>query len=262
MATAEDMKSYATEIERRVLLRTHPISIKLLKDVSEIPSGSIRPIKDLGTHISLCQAFAMSRRENKTMAMFNEDNWCYAPLIGLGFAEPPETYFDGRMSYPERIASQEAAKRLAKESPRIKPGKYTGIASAPLKTASFMPDVVIIYCNVTQLRGMLLAMKYKDGYQVTTTLEPGGACIQATVPVLLSGDCQVTVPCGGDYKYALAQEDEIIFSIPASRMDDLMLGLRNAANSNYVDFYQNMRYEYPLSESYIKMGKSLGMDIH
>jgi uncharacterized protein (DUF169 family) len=262
MATVEYLKNYAAEIERRVLLRTHPIAIKMLKDTEEIPSGAIRPIKDLGTHISLCQGFAMSRRENKTVAMFNEDNWCYAPLVGFGFVEPTEKYFDGTMSYPERIASLEAAKRLAKESPRIKPGKYTGIVSAPLKTISFMPDVVIIYCNMVQLRGMLLAMKYKDGYQVTTTLDPGGACIQSTVPVLLSGDCQVTVPCGGDYKYALAQDDEIIFSIPTSRMDDFMLGLRNAANSNYVDFYQNMRYEYPLSESYIKMGKSLDMDIH
>jgi hypothetical protein len=42
-------------------------------------------------------------------------------------------------------------------------------------------------------------MKYKDGYIVQSSLDPGGACLQATVPVMQTGEYQVTVPCGGDY---------------------------------------------------------------
>ena len=107
-------------------------------------------------------------------------------------------------------------------------------------------------------------MKYKMGYVVTSTLEPGGACVQCTVPVLQSGDCQLTVPCGGDRKRALAQDDELIFSLPMDRLEDLILGLRHfdEIGFGYTQFAPDMRPEYPLPELYVKLGRMLGMDVH
>ena len=263
MTTLSDFRSYGEELERRLRLKTLPLALKMLASEEDIPDGAIRPKRDLGLHLALCQGFAMSRREGTVVAMLKEDNWCYAPVMALGFAEPPDYYLEGNTSFPARVESLEAAQRLAKESPRLEYGKYIGILSAPLKIASFEPDLVVIYCDSAQLRSLLSGIRYKEGYQVTSTLEPGGACVQSTVPVILSGDCQVTVPCLGDRQRALAQDDEMIFSVPKKRLEDLMLGIRHFDEAGYgfpIKF--GMKPEYPLSEIYVKMGRLLGMDVH
>jgi uncharacterized protein (DUF169 family) len=123
--------------------------------------------------------------------------------------------------------------------------------------------MVVIYCNTNQLRCLLSAVKYKDGYIVKSTLDPSGACFQSTVPVMLTGECQVTVPCGGDRAHALAQDDEMIFSLPKSRLDDLMLGLRHfdEVGRGYTRFAPDMRPEYPLTDLYLKAGRMVGIEV-
>jgi len=264
MAKLSDFNSYGREIETLLQLRTSPIAIKLLETEGDIPEATIKPKRDLGFHLGLCQAFAMSRREGAQVAMLKEDNWCYAPVIALGLAEPPEFFLGGHTSFPVRIADSEAAKRLANLSPRLEYGKYIGVVSAPLKTANFEPDLVVIYCDSAQLTCLLSGIKYKKGYQVTSTLEPGGACVQSTVPVIQSGDCQVTIPCMGDRNRALAQDNELIFSVPKSMLEDLVVGLKHYVEigSGYTAIIPKMLPEYPLPENYIKVGRMIGMEVH
>lgn len=263
MPNLSEYNAYGEELERRLQLKTFPFALKLLKKAEDIPEGAIRPKKDLGHHLALCQGFSLSRRDGQTVAMLKEDNWCYAPMIPLGFGEPPEYYLEGNMDFPARVTTREAAKDLAQKVPKLEVGKYVGTVSAPLKKANFEPDMVVIYCNSAQLRSLLSAIRYTDGYQVKPTLEPGGACYQATVPVMLTGDCNVTVPCLGDRRWGLAGDDEMIFTIPTSRLEDLMAGVRHFDEAG-LDFPTKfgMRPEYPLPEKYVKMGKMLGMEAH
>jgi hypothetical protein len=69
-----------------------------------------------------------------------------------------------------------------------------------------------------------------------------------SVPVIRSGECPVTVPCGGDRRHALAQDDEMLFSIPAWRLEDLLSGLRHfdEIGLGYTSFAPEMGTEYPL----------------
>ncbi|MFC2045810.1 DUF169 domain-containing protein [Chloroflexota bacterium] len=261
MTTRSNLNSYGEELEKLLQLKTFPLAIKFLENESDIPKDAIKPTKDLDCHLALCQAFAMSRREQKTMVMLKEDNWCYAPVLALGLAKSPDYILEGNMEYPERIASQEAAKNVVSKRPILEQGKYIGVVSAPLKSASFEPDLLMIYCNSAQLRSLLSAIRYKEGYQVTSILEPGGACIQGTIPVMLSGECNVAVPCLGDRRLAMALDDEMIFSIPLSKLDDLMLGLRHFSEAHGFPIPFMMKSDYPLSEDYAKMGRIIGLDI-
>jgi len=262
MPDISEYRTYGEELERVLKLKTYPFAVKLLEKEADIPEGAIRPKRDLGCHLALCQGFSLSRRDGETVAMMKEDNWCYAPMVALGFGEPPEYYLEGNTNYPGRVTTAEAARRLAHESPKLEAGKYSVIVSAPLKKTGFEPDVAVIYCNSAQLRSLLSAIRYKDGYQVTSTLEPGGACYQSTVPVMLTGDCQVTVPCMGDRRWGLAADDEMIFAVPKSRLDDLMLGVRHFGEEALgfpIKF--GMKCEYPLPGEYVKLGKMLGMEM-
>ena len=263
MGELTELKGYGEELEQRLRLKTFPFAVKLLKHEKEMPTGAIRPKKDLGHHLSLCQGFAMSRREGNTVAMFLEDMWCYSPVLALGIAKPPEYYLEGNTYFPTHVGNLEQAANLAKNFPRLEYGKCIGIASAPLKKADFTPDMVIIYCDSAQLRSLLAGLKYKQGELVTSTMEPASACVQAMVPVLKSGRCQVAVPCGGDRRWALAQDDEMIFTVPGDKLSDLVFGLRHIDEAGTVfPIKFGTKIEYPLSESYFKVSGMIGMGVH
>jgi uncharacterized protein (DUF169 family) len=262
MATLPKLNSYGEELEKRLRLKTLPLAIKLLENERDIPDGAIRPKRDLGYHLALCQGFASSRREGTLMAMLKEDMWCSSPVIALGIAEAPEYYLEGHTYFPVTASTLEVAKNLANTLPRLEYGKCIGVASAPLKTANFEPDLVMIYCDSAQLKSLLSGIKYKEGERVTSTLDPSGACIQSTVPVVENGKCQVAVPCGGDRRWALAQDDEIIFSAPRGKLEDLMLGLRHLDEVGVglpVNF--GARIEYYVDENHLKVARMLGMDV-
>ncbi|MFH1487476.1 MAG: DUF169 domain-containing protein [Pseudomonadota bacterium] len=245
-------------------LRTSPVAIKLIKSRDEIPEGAIRPVRDLGYHLALCQGFAMSRRNKATVAMLKEDHWCYLPVMAFGLAEPPDFFLEGNTFYQFSTGDLDAARDLAENLPRLESGKYIGVVSAPLRNANFEHDVVVFYCNSSQLRCLLAAVKYKDGCLVTSTLDPSGACFQCTVPAIKTGECQVTVPCGGDRANALAQDDEMIFTVPRDKLDDLVLGVRHFDEKGfgYTHFAPHMRPEYPLFGNYVKAGRLVGLDVH
>lgn len=193
--------------------------------------------------------------------MLKEDHWCYLPVISLGLAEPPDFFLEGK-SFLKWLGDLDTAKKLAGMLPRLEFGKYIGSVSAPLRSANFEPDLVVIYCNTNQLRCLLSGMKYKEGYIVTSSLDPSGACLYCTVPSIQTGDCQVTVPCGGDRANALAQDDEMIFTVPTKRLEDLMFGLNrfDEMGSGYARFAPQMRPDYPQYEAYKKVGKMMGLD--
>ena len=64
---------YGEELEKRLRLQTFPLAIKLLEKEGDLPEGAIRPKRDLGRHLALCEGFATSRREGTTIAMLKEE---------------------------------------------------------------------------------------------------------------------------------------------------------------------------------------------
>jgi len=247
----ETLNGYGADLEKMLILRTYPIAIKMLKSEAEIPEGAIRPKKDRGEHYAVCQAFSVARRQGMTLAMFLEDHWCFEPIISYGLVETPKDYLDG-FTNAFFIADKEAAAKHAREMHRIPYGQYPGMVFGPLKTAKFVPDLTMIYCNSAQLRHLLLALRYKNGYQVTSTMDPIGSCVHSVVPSLLKGECWITVPDPGDYERAAALEDEMILTVPAKRLPELMEGVyhfdknmpfRRFNYSVHTDFQQPPFYE-------------------
>jgi uncharacterized protein (DUF169 family) len=252
MRTTKDYNRYGEEFERLLLLRTSPLAVKMLAKEEEIPQDAFRPRRDRGFHLSLCQAFAMSRRQRVTVAMLKEDNWCWAPLIGLGLVDA------------QAAEKFEATKNQVKILPRFEYGKYLGIVSTPLRAASFEPDLVLIYSNTAQLRSMLMAIKYKkDGILVSSQFDPINTCVYAVVDVMLTGQYRINLPCAGEQPRAMPGEDEIIFSMPRDKMEDLMLQLRQSekTKSGYSYSSFDMRPDFPRPEFYRELFRIWGLDI-
>jgi uncharacterized protein (DUF169 family) len=262
MVSQSAYQEYGRELDRRLRLKTFPLALKMLETEKDIPEGFLRPVKDIGQHLSACQGFQISRRQGEPLAMMKEDMWCPEPVIGYGFEEPPEYFLQGNNRFPHDVATLESGSHYALEFPRFEAGKYTGIASAPLEKANFEPDVVMIYCDSTQLSLLLLGREYKNGYNLKCNLSSHAACVYGVVPAMKNNDYQVAIPCRGDRYSALAGEEEMIFTIPRNRLEELLEGLRyvDSTGSRLPRGY-NLKYEYPLRESYAKMAEMMGMEI-
>lgn len=210
MTTLAEYNACGEELEQLLMLRTSPIAVKLLESEAEIPAGAVRPRRDRNQHLAQCQAFALSRREKETVAMLAEDSWCFAALIAYGIKERPDN--------PKYA--------FFTDFPRFETGSYTGIVSAPLKTATFDPDVVIVYSNTAQLRNLLQPLHFaRRADEVVCNLFPP-ACSTLVVTVMETGKFLVALPDPGEAMRAMPGEDEIILSIPAAKVSGLVEGVR------------------------------------
>jgi hypothetical protein len=85
--------------------------------------------------------------------------------------------------------------------------------------------------------------------------------VYAIVPTMLNKQFQVAVPCIGDRKRAVAQEDELIFSFPwKGSVPHRRFEGTNPTQVGYPIKY-DLLPEYQLAESYKIMGRELGIDI-
>jgi uncharacterized protein (DUF169 family) len=264
MSEYTEINTYGEEIEQLLRLKTSVIGIKFIQKEEEIPAGTVRPKRDLGVHLAQCQAFAMSRREGKTVVMQKEDHWCWAPLISYGLVDSDviDTRRDDLDSGIK--GTLEWIKRLADALPSLEQGKYIGLLSAPLKTARFAPDVVMVYSNNAQLRSMLMALKFMPNveYAVETDLEPFDSCAYSVVPVLLNGKYRVTLPDPGEYERAMVGEDKIIFSIPAGKLGEYVEALKHIdqMGEGYTGLKMTMQPDFQRPDFYDAIFKAAGLD--
>jgi uncharacterized protein (DUF169 family) len=245
MTTIKEFNRFGEELERILLLRTSPVAVKMLAKKSDIPAGALRPKKDRNYHLAQCQAFAMSRREGVTVAMLKEDHWCPAALMAYGMVPVPKA------KGPPRGHPHE----------RFEHGKYIGIVTAPLKKAVFKPDVVIIYSNTSQLRSLLLSLPFEEISQVNGRYFPP-SCAHAVVTPMLQGGYWVVLPDPGEYQRALGDEGEMMFALPADKLEGLVTGVINFQDKEFA--YRNHSYlmlpDFPRPDFYKAMFKGWGLE--
>ena len=187
---------YSEKLESLLVLQTSPIAVKMLKNKTDIPEKTLRPKKDKGKHYAQCQAFSLSRRDKFTVAMFKEDSWCPGPIMAYGFVPPPES----------------SAPNPDKQYEGFEYGKFIGILTAPLETACFEPDLVMIYSDTNQLRNMLLSIDEEERPNIKSNFFPFSCAWAVTSPILHNEYC-ITLPDPGEYVRALTQAGEMIFSM-------------------------------------------------
>jgi len=249
----------AKEIREKLSLSTYPLAIKMAKNEEEIPKDAIRPFKDRGYHLDNCQAFSMSRRGQKMVAMTKEDMWCMSPFIGYGFVEPSKEWLEAKHRTLLGI-NPEARQKAVQSAPRFKVGEYMGIISTPLEKCCFEPDMFLIYCDPYQLTHILLAKDCIDGVDVTCTLSGHNACVLAVVPVLQNRKCWVASPCRGDRSIAMAQSNEVIFSAPIERLRDFVKAFRYLEeHSQQIPFDLELHPERNLKDGYAAVGRTMGI---
>ena len=225
--------AYSRILKETLGIRTEPIAVKLIKESGQLPQDAIYPRRDLGSGMAICQAFALVRRERKTIYCDKTSERCWCPLVAFGLCECGEDSgaFEIMMSINRRN-DREATKRFLDNLPKLPLGTCTGVLLSPLCSSAFEPDVTLIYCdNNSQLRGALLAIKNATGSVVKTQLDAIDSCAFSCVAVIKSGEYRVTIPDIGEHERANADECEIILSVPQGKLGELTNALLSLEKS-------------------------------
>jgi len=235
---------YGEALVSLLRLQTSPIALKMIEKESEIPEGALRPQRDRGQHYAQCQAFSLSRRNKLTVAMLKEDSWCPGPVMAYGLVPPPESPSPNADHQYEGFTF----------------GTYIGILTAPLKSVSFEPDLVMVYSDTNQLRSMLLSIKEEERSEIKSSFFPF-SCTWAVTSPIIHNKYWITLPDPGEYVRALTQAGEMIFSIPAKKLDEFMKGLDTFfKESMFANEQMMMESDFPQPDIYRKIFKEWGMD--
>ncbi len=243
--------------------RYDAMALKMIKDEAEVPEGAIYPLRDNGQHMALCQAFALSRREGKTVYMQKQDHWCWAPLIAYGQVEVKKGTPEFNELLPViGINDPDAAAAFIEHMPHLPAGEYKGILTAPLGKAEFEPDAVIINCRNAELRTILFGIKTQSGQTMKTEFDAIDSCVWGIIPSLTKGEYRVSFPDPGDFSRACTSEDDVILSVPKEKMDELERGLEmmNRIGMPHSSFNMGMEYDFDRPRFYNKLFKAWGLD--
>ena len=205
-----DTKKINEALNRFIKPQTFPVAIKLCQSDEELPEKARRPLRDLGYPIALCQATGLSRRYAWTMALGEEDQCCIGGFRPMGFGS-------GESGGPFG------------EDKQLEVGKYKYHLSAALDRADFEPDVVVIYANSAQIMRLVQSAIGGPGGQgkVNAVASGFGDCGDITARNVNSELCQFILPSGGDRIFGSTQDHEMIFTMPKTKVEEVIAGLEN-----------------------------------
>ncbi len=261
--TIAEYNTLGKELEENLILRYSPIALKLIYSEDEIPEGTLRPFKDRGDRIAMCQAYAMVRRNRTALTMLKEDHWCVWPLVSFGICDLDNDdyeYLGDKFFFKDK----ERSKRFFREEyPFLAADKKPiGFTLAPLRSCSFEPDIITVYCNPAQMRSILMAAKFGNGEMFKLNLDPVDSCVHSSIPVLNGQDYNITFPDPGEYERALTDENEVMFTLRAEKLPELMESIKMVSRfgMGYQGLAMEMTSNFPRPKFYNDMFAKWGLE--
>jgi len=115
---------------------------------------------------------------------------------------------------------------------------------------NFVPDTVLVYGNSAQVLRLLNAALYKRGGSISSDFSGRGDCTDIVIKGKKTGEPQVILPCYGDRIFGMTADDEMAFTFPFERGEEIVEGLEktHAGGVRYpVPIYLRYQAEFPKS---------------
>jgi MtaA/CmuA family methyltransferase len=251
-----DVKTADRELQTYLRPQTFPVAIRMLKTGEPIPDKARRPARDFKKLSMNCQVIDMARRYGWTIALTREDHICSLGIAALGFEKPTHLHTSGTLCEGMYTETKEAGRRSEAASDRLPAGEYGTLLVAPLDRATFEPHLVCVYGNPAQVMRLIQGALWKRGGKLASGFSGRIVCSDIIVTTMLTGEPQVVMPCSGDRIFGQTQDHEMAFTIPWSRMDEVVEGLRGTHGGGIrYPITQFMEYEAKLPPRYMEANR-------
>ncbi|RJX32260.1 MAG: hypothetical protein C4525_10965 [Desulfarculus sp.] len=227
-------------------LHTFPVALRLVERGEKLPSSyqklTVRP-----SPMPICQGISLVRRYGWKVLLGPAEMTCPLGALAMGFVPPKEAYMSGEAEVPYWVRTKQARAKIAANLPKLAHGKYEWLIAAPLGQADFEPQLVLVYGNPAQMMRLVQSVIYLTGEPVVSNTLGAVGCGTYIAKALMTGECQMVVCGAGDRIFALTQDDEMVFAVPAGKMEEVLAGLE-----------ETHRYgmRYPVS-SYLRFSPEL-----
>lgn len=227
----EDLKrfqQYGINIEELIRPSSFPLAIKLIKKKSEIPKGAKQPSEDIGNQNFVCQNFKMARSYGWTIAITEKDIICKLARTVFGWDPISENIAKWGHKFNVGLYSKdvETSQKLD-EHLFIFHEDYIGMVISPLTRTKIIPDIIQIYCLPAQAMRFIQSYLYmKGGIMNFSAAGRMGSCHEGIVKTYQTNEPQLVILGNGDRVWGGADDSEVLFSIPQSKIRILIEGLK------------------------------------
>jgi uncharacterized protein (DUF169 family) len=223
MPELSDYRKAGAELYERLHLATHPVSIKYIRDESEIPPKAVRP-SGSGQKWSLCQAITYSRRWGWTTAMTERDNFCTPATASHRWVEVSAGDLLQSQLFQAWHKDVEAEKKRQKhgldqvgEGNLGKLSQYCGFITSPTTHAPLIPDSVLVFGNGENINHIIQSLTYEgENYPASTFEGFGETCVKGGLVPFITGIPQIVIPGMGDRTFSGVYDYEIAIGMPAN----------------------------------------------
>ncbi len=231
----ERYRRYSNDLMEILRLRTKPVGVALIdRSPDEAGISALRPLRHFRRKLTFCQMTAAARYYGMGMAATLEDMACPGEIIIFGFAEPPDYFLNGSLSYGLYTRTKEAGKALDTSLPRLPVGKYRALLTMPLDNVIYEPQVVMIYGTPGQMVKLVTAYVYISGEKATLSASGKAGSDTAVAEVLLTGKPRLALPGYGDRIVGHVEDYEMLFVTPASLLGDIIDALKEQSKTNFI----------------------------
>jgi uncharacterized protein (DUF169 family) len=223
----KDYQNVGKRLKERLELETDIVAVKFIKNLSDIPAGFLKPLKDTGKKMTLCMAMADARREGKNVSITADDNPCTPSSIGHGWAwVSPLAMIKSQI---ENKWQKNALSMIRVNNARLRLGAimaqwpfsrllgHKGFIVSPLSSTPFIPDTVVVYGYPEQLMYVCQSLSWEGKY-VPRAVMPGfgDGCFAAALFPLKSKHPVFVLLGGGDRAVARTKKYEVATGMPGS----------------------------------------------
>jgi len=243
----EELNTYrkiGEKIETYIRPSTFPLSVKLIRSEDDVDANFKRPNRDLKLQNFVCQNFKMSRSYGWTIAVTEEDINCKLARAVYGWDAISEETAEwmNQFSIGVYAKDKETAEKMGGHMYFLN-NEYRGLVISPLVRSKVVPDVVLMYCLPAQAMRLIQSYLYVEGGVLEfTSAGKVGSCHEGVAKTFLTDKPQLVVLGNGDRIWGGAQDFEVMFSCPRSKLDVLVEGLEatHAAGLRYpIPSYMN-----------------------
>lgn len=243
-----DIKKFEEALNTYIRPASFPVGVKMVKPGEVIQTKAKSPKKDLGKEVLICQSVAFARRYGWSLLITPEELHCPLALTAFGFSKQEPMYSEGILCAGMYNASPEAGAKTEERVWKFSFGTYRAILVAPIQRVDFEPDVFVIYGNSAQVMRLVHAALFRRGGQLKSTFAGRLDCSEIVIQTLQTDECQVILPCYGDRVFGLAGDEEMAFSVPKSKIEDIIAGLEGTHNGGVrypIPYFLRFQAEMP-----------------
>ena len=251
-----DVKEFAAQTDSFLRPATLPLAIRMLPPGEAPPAKAKQPKRDMSIEIAVCQAVSMARRYGWTLALGREDINCVLTKTAFGFEKELPYYSEGNCACGMYTETKEGGARTEAATHKFPYGKYQRIVVGPAARADYPPDVLLIYGNSAQVLRLVTAALWKRGGSLHSSFTGRLDCSDEIIRTIETQEYQVILPCYGDRVFGHTEDWEMAFSLPGTKMEELVEGLKGThAGGIRYPIPTFLRYSPQYPESYNKLAQ-------